>query len=78
MIYDNFRVTGKGESIWDFSDLMEVALRKENVQGFDTKKGRSSSIPRTVLGTQPDHDRSDAAHARASEQRSTEPPHVQP
>ena len=38
MIYDNFRVTGKGESIWDFSDLMEVALRKKNVQGFDTKR----------------------------------------
>ena len=37
MIYDCFRVTGTGLSISDFSDLMEVTLRRDSVQGFDTK-----------------------------------------
>ena len=37
MIYDYFRATGTGESILDFSDRMDVTLRGENVQGFDSK-----------------------------------------
>ena len=37
MICDSFRITGTGESIWDFSDLMGISLRGDNVQGFETK-----------------------------------------
>ena len=37
MIYEHFRVTGTNESILDFSDLVSVTLRGDDVQGFDTK-----------------------------------------
>ena len=32
-----FRITGTGESILDFCDLVGVSHRRHNVQGFDTK-----------------------------------------
>ena len=37
MIYEYFRITGTIESALDFSDLMNVTLRGDGVQGFDTK-----------------------------------------
>ena len=37
MTYEHFRFTGTNESILDFSDLMNVTLRGDDVQGFDTK-----------------------------------------
>ena len=35
MICEHFRGTGTNESILDFSDLMSVTLRADDVQGFD-------------------------------------------
>ena len=37
MINDYVRVRGTHQSILDFSDLMGVALRGDDVQGFDTR-----------------------------------------
>ena len=37
MSFDFFRITSAGESFLDFSDLMGISLRGDNVQGFDTK-----------------------------------------
>ena len=37
MINEYVRVRGTHESIPDFSDLMGVALRGDDVQGFDTR-----------------------------------------
>ena len=36
-IYEYFRVTGTHESILDFSDLMSVTLRGDDVQGFGSR-----------------------------------------
>ena len=44
LIDDYFRITSTSESILDFSDLMGVTLRGDNVQGFDTMCRSSSSI----------------------------------
>ena len=37
MIYDNFKIRGTGEALLDFTDLLRVQLKNDNVQGFDTK-----------------------------------------
>ena len=37
MISEHVRVTGTNESILEFSDLMSVTLRGDDVQGFDSK-----------------------------------------
>ena len=37
MIYEYFRVTGTHETIIDFSDLISVTLRGDDVQVFDTR-----------------------------------------
>ena len=36
-IYDHFWVRGTHESILDFTDLMSVSLRGDDVQGFHTR-----------------------------------------
>ena len=37
MIYDCFRVTGAGDTVFDFADLFSTILRNDNVQDFDTR-----------------------------------------
>ena len=37
MIYAYFKVSGTSQAILDFTDLMEVTLQGDSVQGFDTK-----------------------------------------
>ena len=37
MIYDYLSITSRGDSIWDFCDLMGIIVLGNNVQGFDTK-----------------------------------------
>ena len=37
MIYEHFRITGTNETILEFSDLMNVTLGEDDVQGFDTE-----------------------------------------
>ena len=38
MIHDNFRISGTGEALLDFNDLVGVQLKNDNVHGFDTKR----------------------------------------
>ena len=38
MIYDNFKISGTGEALLDFFDLLRLQLKNDNVQGFDTKQ----------------------------------------
>ena len=44
MIYENFKVSGTGESLLDFNDLQRVQLKYDNVQGFHTKWDGSTSL----------------------------------
>ena len=44
MIYENFKVSGTGESLVDFNDLQRVQLKYDNVQGFHTKWDGSTSL----------------------------------
>ena len=37
MICDNVKISGTGEALLDFNDLLRVELRGDNGQGFDTK-----------------------------------------
>ena len=37
MIFEYFRITGTNESILEFSDVMSMTLRGDDVQGIDTK-----------------------------------------
>ena len=37
MINDNIKISGTGEALLDFTDLVTVQLNNGNVQGFDTK-----------------------------------------
>ena len=34
---DSFKISGTGEALVDFNDLLRVQLKNDNVQGFDTK-----------------------------------------
>ena len=45
MIFEYFRVKGNHESILDFSDLMNVTLRGNHVQGVET---RWDDVPRSI------------------------------
>ena len=36
-IYDYFKISGTGEVLVEFHDLLRVQLKNDNVQGFDTK-----------------------------------------
>ena len=37
MIYDNFRVTGAHDTVFDYADAFSVTLRDDNIQEFDTR-----------------------------------------
>ena len=37
MIYDNFKISGKGEALLGFNDLLRVQLNNDNMEGFDTR-----------------------------------------
>ena len=37
MIHDNFKISGTGEPLLDFNDLLRVDFKYDNMQGFDTK-----------------------------------------
>ena len=37
MIYDNCKISQLGEALLDFSGLLRVQLKHDNVQGFDSK-----------------------------------------
>ena len=37
MIHDNFKISGTGEALLDFNDLLRVDLKYDNLQGFDTR-----------------------------------------
>ena len=37
MIYEHFRIAGTNESGLELSDLANITLREDDVQGFDTK-----------------------------------------
>ena len=37
MIHDYFKISGTGEALLEFNDLLRVQLKNDNVQGFDTK-----------------------------------------
>ena len=37
MIYDNFQISGRGEDLLDFNDLLRFLLKNDTGQGFDTK-----------------------------------------
>ena len=52
MIYESFRVTGTHESILDFSDLTNVTLRGDDIQGFHTTWDEVLS---SMKGTPQDH-----------------------
>ena len=43
-IYDYFEISGTGEALHDLNDLPRLQLKNDNVQGFDTKWGRSTSL----------------------------------
>ena len=36
MIFDYFKISGTGESLFDFNDILRVLLKSDKVQGFDT------------------------------------------
>ena len=36
MIYDQFEISDSDGAVLDFSDLLEIELKNDNVQSFDT------------------------------------------
>ena len=40
MIFDYFKISGTGEALVDFNDLLTVWLKNDNVQGVSTKRDR--------------------------------------
>ena len=44
LIYDQFRVTGTHDFVENYADLFTISLRNDDIQEFDSKMGRNSTI----------------------------------